>query len=56
MHSRDDDLIRFSHGQRLYEAAPQPKRWLALSGGHNGTDLDAVQGAVKEWLLLLNTP
>jgi hypothetical protein len=35
VHSRDDEIIPFSHGERLYEAAHQPKAFLELSGGHN---------------------
>jgi fermentation-respiration switch protein FrsA (DUF1100 family) len=35
MHSPDDEIIPFSHGQALYAAASEPKRLLILSGGHN---------------------
>lgn len=35
IHSRDDEIIPFAHGQRLYKAAPQPKEFLEISGGHN---------------------
>lgn len=35
MHSRDDDLIPFGHGQRLFDAANEPKQFLELAGGHN---------------------
>ena len=35
VHSRDDEIIPFSHGQRLYEAAPAPKAFLELRGSHN---------------------
>jgi fermentation-respiration switch protein FrsA (DUF1100 family) len=34
-HSRDDDIIPFTHGERLYAAAREPKAFLTLSGGHN---------------------
>lgn len=34
-HSPDDEIIPFRHGQRLFEAAPGPKVFLQLSGGHN---------------------
>ena len=33
-HSRDDRLIPFALGRRLYEAAPEPKAFIALRGGH----------------------
>lgn len=35
MHSPQDEIIPFRHGQTLYAAAPQPKRFLSLRGGHN---------------------
>ena len=34
-HSPDDEIIPFRHGQMLYEAAPEPKAFLQLAGGHN---------------------
>ncbi|HET6492409.1 MAG TPA: alpha/beta hydrolase [Burkholderiales bacterium] len=34
-HSRDDEIVPFAHGQRLYAAAREPKRFLELAGGHN---------------------
>lgn len=35
IHSRDDEIIPFHHGQALYEAAPEPKQFLEIHGGHN---------------------
>jgi fermentation-respiration switch protein FrsA (DUF1100 family) len=35
VHSRDDEIIPYTHGRRLYEAAPEPKRFLEIRGGHN---------------------
>ena len=35
VHSREDKLIPFAHGRKLYEAANQPKAILPISGGHN---------------------
>jgi fermentation-respiration switch protein FrsA (DUF1100 family) len=34
-HSRQDEIVPFRHGQRLFEAAPEPKVFLQLAGGHN---------------------
>ena len=34
-HSRDDDIVPFAHGRKLYEAAREPKTFLEMSGGHN---------------------
>ncbi len=35
IHSRNDDIIPFAHGRRLFEAARAPKRFLEIEGGHN---------------------
>jgi fermentation-respiration switch protein FrsA (DUF1100 family) len=35
VHSRDDEIIPFAHGQRLFAVANEPKRLLELRGGHN---------------------
>jgi len=34
-HSRADDVIPFAHGQRLFEAAREPRAFIELAGGHN---------------------
>jgi hypothetical protein len=36
VHSREDELIPFAHGRRLFEKAANPKRFLEISGDHNG--------------------
>lgn len=43
VHSRDDEIVPFKHGQRLYEAAPEPARFLVLTGSHNTGFLDSVE-------------
>jgi fermentation-respiration switch protein FrsA (DUF1100 family) len=35
IHSPHDEIIPFESGLQLYEAAPQPKRFLEISGDHN---------------------
>lgn len=35
LHSPEDEIIPFSHGQALLEAAREPKRLVELRGGHN---------------------
>jgi hypothetical protein len=35
IHSRNDEIIPYGHAQRLFEAAPGPKRMLTISGDHN---------------------
>ncbi len=34
-HSPEDEIVPFKHGQKLYQAAPKPKQFLTLQGGHN---------------------
>ncbi len=36
IHSRDDDIVPFHHGREIYESAGEPRRFLELSGPHNG--------------------
>jgi len=33
-HAPDDPVIPHAHGRRLYEAAPEPKTWAKMGGGH----------------------
>jgi hypothetical protein len=35
LHSPHDDVIPYALGRKLYEAAPNPKRFAELRGGHN---------------------
>jgi len=35
VHSPDDEIVPFSHGERLFAAAPRPKAFLRLEGDHN---------------------
>lgn len=35
VHSREDELIPFKHGEGLFEAAAEPKRFLEIKGTHN---------------------
>ncbi len=35
IHSKDDEIIPFSQGKSLFEAAKEPKTFLQLRGGHN---------------------
>ncbi|MGQ0752195.1 MAG: alpha/beta hydrolase [Betaproteobacteria bacterium] len=48
-HSREDEIVPFSHGERLYAAASEPKQFLVLSGGHN----DGFIFARGEWIRAL---
>jgi len=35
VHSRDDEIMPFSHGRQLFEMAREPKEFLEISGTHN---------------------
>jgi fermentation-respiration switch protein FrsA (DUF1100 family) len=35
IHSRDDEIVRFHHGEAIFEAAREPKAFLELRGTHN---------------------
>lgn len=35
VHSKDDEIIPFKHGKRLFEAANEPKEFLQIQYGHN---------------------
>ena len=35
VHSRDDEIMPFSHGWRLFEMAKEPKKFLEITGTHN---------------------
>lgn len=52
-HSPDDITVPFILGQRLYEAANEPKQFVTISGGHNagGMDNDPTYRALfKQWI------
>jgi pimeloyl-ACP methyl ester carboxylesterase len=36
IHSREDEIVPYGHGRRLFEAAPEPKEFLDIIGDHNG--------------------
>jgi len=55
VHSKDDDLIPFHHGQRLYEAAPDPKEFLTIHGSHNSAFLDSEGIYVEKLSHFLNS-
>ena len=35
VHSKDDDLVPYAHGRKLYDAAREPKGFLDIVGSHN---------------------
>jgi hypothetical protein len=53
LHARGDDVIPLTHGRRLFEAAPQPKTFVELEGGHGDAfDLDSANyfGSIAKFL------
>jgi hypothetical protein len=34
LHSRGDEIVPIEEGRRLFDAAPPPKRWIEVTGGH----------------------
>jgi len=53
LHAREDDVVPIAHGRRLYEAAPPPKTFVALAGGHGDAfeaDSAVYFGAIARFL------
>lgn len=53
-HSRNDEMIPFVHGKRIFDRANRPKEFVEITGGHNdgGVDTDTgYQHALKEFLI-----
>ena len=59
IHGSEDATVPFSHGRRLYEAAREPKRFLAVDGaGHSDSFLvggDRYWAAWREYLELVDS-
>ncbi len=56
VHSKDDELIPFHHGEKLYAAAPEPKRFLEIEGNHNDGHLfseEAYLAGLRDFLVSL---
>ena len=52
-HSRDDELIPFSHSEAIYAAAPEPKRFFEMHGSHGSSASDTgepYENAVREFI------
>jgi hypothetical protein len=53
IHSREDDIVPFELGQKLYKAANEPKKFVEIFGGHNDGFLVSAEiynEAWAEWL------
>jgi len=42
IHSRDDEIIPFNHGKRLYDSINGPKAFTEIQGSHNRGFLDSI--------------
>ncbi|HKJ76066.1 MAG TPA: alpha/beta hydrolase [Gammaproteobacteria bacterium] len=53
IHGEDDAVIPFHHGRALFAAAPEPKEFLTLRGGHNSAhafDRETFRGGLEGFL------
>ena len=48
IHSKNDKIIPFQQGRRLFEAAPEPKEFYPMRGGHNEALCLAKEDFVKK--------
>ena len=56
LHATGDEVIPLAHGRRLYQAAPPPKTFVELRGGHGDAfDVDSANyfGAIERFLTTL---
>jgi uncharacterized protein len=56
LHARDDEVVPYGHGRRLFEAAAEPKEFVALRGGHGDAfevDSAAYFGAIGRFVSAL---
>jgi fermentation-respiration switch protein FrsA (DUF1100 family) len=53
LHSRGDDIVPIAEGRRLFDAAPSPKKWVEVTGGHvYAAERDpAFFGYVRDFLI-----
>lgn len=54
MHSRDDEIVPFDHGRRIYERAGSRRQFIELSGDHNGGFLASgavLSGGLRRFLV-----
>lgn len=58
-HSRDDEIIPYRHGERLFGSASQPKEFFQLRGGHNDAVIlmanefgEAIKAFLKKYGIL----
>lgn len=48
LHGRDDEIVPFEQGESVFRAAPEPKRFVTLHGGHNTGFLESGELYTEE--------
>jgi fermentation-respiration switch protein FrsA (DUF1100 family) len=59
LHAIGDEVIPLAHGRRLYEAAPPPKKFVELRGGHGDAfDVDSANyfGSIADFVASVRRP
>ncbi len=59
VHSKDDQVVPFEFGTRLFDAAPQPKQFTEIAGSHNDgfvVSADRYKAAWLQWIGALADP
>lgn len=59
LHSPEDTIVPYKEGRRLFDAAPAPKTFVEVRGGHiesSEIDRDVFYGAIKTFLQTPSTP
>jgi fermentation-respiration switch protein FrsA (DUF1100 family) len=54
IHSRDDELVPFEYGVRLFEAAREPKKFVEIRGSHNDGFLVSARVYKEAWVQWLS--
>ena len=57
IHSKNDEIIPFRHGERLFEKAQEPKEFYVMQGGHNDAFyiysdecMQRIENFLKKWI------
>ncbi len=53
-HSKKDGLVPYHHARTLFEAAPEPKMFLEMQGGHGGGHIETGQAYIDRLEKFLN--
>jgi len=55
IHSPEDQVVPYWIGQKLFEAAGEPKEFLKTQGGHNDGSITAEPLAAEEFIRILKS-